>query len=358
MATYQPGSVVCGGRFRVLRVLAIGGMGSVYDVEDTALGRAYVLKTMHGELAGEDELRRQMRREARVLGHIDHPNIVRIFTAGVTDDLPFIVMEKLQGATLRDVLRTGASIPMRAAVRVAGDILLALDHVHELGIVHCDVKPENIFLAVEHDRIVPKLLDFGVVRVLTRGEATVKRGGTVRYASPEQVRGDAVGPRSDIYSLALVLYEMLAGKGPFHGVVGATHVAEAQLTQTPRRIAGVPSSLMTLLLSALAKDESVRPCDAFMFARALRDYEALLGHDDSLEKALAVTCLACEETTRRPANDTVVDLSCAISSDDLLTGFAGSRPTETPTAAEGAATGSFRRGAAEGPRAPLTRDTR
>jgi serine/threonine protein kinase len=326
---YAPGSVV-GGRFRVLRVLAIGGMGSVYDVEDVALGRSFVLKTLHVELATQGDLRRQMDREARVLGRVDHANIVRVFTAGVTaDDLPFIVMEKLEGASLREVLRTFGKPPMRATVRAVIDLLLALDHVHELGIVHCDVKPENIFLHQERSRVVPKLLDFGVVRVLARGEANARLGGTVRYASPEQLRGEAVTPRSDVYSMALVLYEMLAGRSAFHDVAGAD-VGEAQLTRTPPCIAGVPSGLMRMVLDALSKDATRRPHDAFSFARALKDVEGFLGDDKSLAHAVNVTRACVDETTRRRdsgdepthTNDTIVELPMAISNDDLLTRYA------------------------------------
>jgi eukaryotic-like serine/threonine-protein kinase len=328
MVHFAPGAVVCGGRFRVVRVLAIGGMGSVYDVEDTSVGRTFVLKTLHGELAAEGEMRRQMHREARVLGRIDHPNIVRIFTAGVTEnDLPYIVMEKLEGASLREVLRGGARVPRRAAVHATIELLLALEHVHEIGIIHCDVKPENIYLHADRRRIVPKLLDFGVVRVLSRGDAAVRRGGTMRYASPEQVRGDAVGPRSDVYAMALVLYEMLAGRSPFHDVMGQTRIAEAQLHRKPVPIAGVPPRLMGIVLRALEKEAQARPHDAFAFARELIDVEGLLGDERSLERAVALTRMNAEETTRRQEakkpdeHDTIVDLSSSVSSADLETSF-------------------------------------
>jgi serine/threonine protein kinase len=250
---------------------------------------------------------------------------VRVFTAGVTEtDLPYVVMEKLEGATLREVLRTGSKLPMRASVRTAIDLLDALDHIHELGIVHCDVKPENLYLHAERARVVPKLLDFGVVRILTRGEAESQRGGTVRYASPEQVRGEAVGPRSDVYSMALVLYEMLAGKSPLHDVVGQARIAEAQLERVPGPIGGVPSGLMSILDEALAKKPEDRPRDAFTFARSLRDVEGFLGDEKSLERAVALTRMKCDETTRKreSEHDTVVDLSCSVSGDDLLTGVA------------------------------------
>jgi serine/threonine protein kinase len=322
---FVPGDLVCGGRFRVLSVLAFGGMGDVYEVEDASIGRRFVLKTLHPELAADPELRRQMQREARVLGRIDHVNVVRVFTAGVTDDdppLPFIVMEKLEGATLRQVLRAGTRIPMRAAVRAVIDLLLALDHVHELGVVHCDLKPENVFFHRDRDGVTPKLLDFGVVRVLPRGEAAANLGGTLRYASPEQVRGEPVGPRSDVYSMALVLYEMIAGRSPFHDATGPSAVARAQLGRTPAPIAGVPSGLMRLLSRALAKDPELRPRDAFAFAHELRDVEPHLPGERTLDESVVAARAKCDEITRaRPdaQDDTVRDPTTMVSSGELLT---------------------------------------
>ncbi len=319
---FAPGQVVCGGRFRVVSVLACGGMGDVYEIEDVHIGRRFVLKTLQPELASDGDLRRQMQREARVLGRIDHVNVVRVFTAGVSDDamaLPFIVMEKLEGATLRQMLRAGSRMPHRAAVRTVIDLLLALDHVHELGVVHCDLKPENVFFHRDRDGITPKLLDFGVVRVLPRGEAAAKLGGTMRYASPEQIRGEAVGPRSDVYSMGLVLYEMLAGLSPFHDATGPSQIARAQLARTPPAIAGVPSGLMRLILRALAKEPVERPHDAFAFARELTDLEPHLAGERTLDASLIAARAKCDEITRASDDETVRDPTAFVSNVDLLT---------------------------------------
>ena len=325
---FEPGHVIAN-RFCIKQMLAFGGMGSVYEVEDITVGRAYVLKTLHGELGGDAELRRQMHQEARVLGRIDHVNVVRVFTAGVTDDeqnLPYIVMEKLEGASLRQILRAGGRIPVRAAVRAVVDLLHALDHVHEIGIVHCDLKPENIFFHADRHGVTPKLLDFGVVRVLPRGEANAKLGGTIRYASPEQIKGEGVGPRSDVYSMALVLYEMLAGVSPFHDATGTSAIVRAQLGRTPAPIAGLPASLMRLLQRALAKDPAARPRDAFAFARELKDVERTLeGPRDVDAKLLAARAKCDEETRVREEEDedaTVRELTTFVSDDDLETRYA------------------------------------
>jgi serine/threonine-protein kinase len=324
MPHFEPGHVIAQ-RFRIKSMLAFGGMGSVYEVEDITVGRAYVLKTLHGELGGDRELRRQMHQEARVLGRIDHVNIVRVFTAGVTDDeqaLPYIVMEKLEGASLRQILRAGGRIPIRAAVRAVVDLLHALDDVHEIGVVHCDLKPENIFFHKDRHGVTPKLLDFGVVRVLPRGEANAKLGGTLRYASPEQIQGEAVGPRSDVYSMALVLYEMLAGMSPFHDATGTSAIVRAQLCRTPPAIAGVPCGLMRLLHRALAKEPAERPRDAFAFARDLKDIERTLEGPRDIDATVLDARAKCDEQTRvkeRDADVTVRDLTTMVSDEELET---------------------------------------
>lgn len=329
---FEPGHVIAK-RFCIKQMLAFGGMGSVYEVEDITVGRAYVLKTLHGELGADRELRRQMQQEARVLGRIDHVNVVRVFTAGVTDDeqeLPYLVMEKLEGASLRQILRAGGRIPVRAAARAVVDLLHALDHVHEIGIVHCDLKPENIFFHADRHGVTPKLLDFGVVRVLPRGEANAKLGGTLRYASPEQIRGEGVGPRSDVYSMALVLYEMLAGVSPFHDATGTSAIVRAQLGRTPAPIAGLPSGLMRLLQRALSKDPAARPRDAFAFARELKDVERTLEGPRDIDGKLLEARAKCDEPTRVKEHETdatVREMTTMISDEDLETKFYATFPS-------------------------------
>jgi serine/threonine-protein kinase len=278
-------------------------------------------------------MRRLMMQEARVLGRIDHVNVVRVFTAGVTDDeqmLPYIVMEKLEGASLRQILRAGGRIPARAAVRAVIDLLHALDHVHEIGVVHCDLKPENVFFHKDRHGVTPKLLDFGVVRVLPRGEANAKLGGTLRYASPEQIKGEGVGPRSDVYSMALVLYEMLAGRSPFHDATGASAIVRAQLQRTPPAIAGLPSGLMRLLQRALSKEPAARPRDAFAFARELKDVERTLEGPREIEVKLLEARAKCDEQTRvkhEDADATVRDMTTMISDGDLETRYCAAFPS-------------------------------
>ena len=277
---FQPGDRVPGTVYQVHRLIGAGGMGTVYDVEDTTIGKRYVLKTLHPDLGDRQDLARRMTAEARTLARLHHPNLVEVFTAGVTGDelrLPFYVMERLDGQTLRFVLAKKGQIEPSHAYHIAIDLLDALDHAHDKGVVHRDVKPDNIFLhRTPTGMTVTKLLDFGIMSVLDSGKNGETGGrflGTLRYAAPEQLKGDKPTPKMDIYAAGLVLYEMLAGRGPFddetesHKIANAHVHREAPLVST---FVQVPRAVDALLRSALAKDPAERPTDAFTFAKHLR----------------------------------------------------------------------------------------
>jgi serine/threonine protein kinase len=278
-AQYAPGQQLAGTVYRVVRHLATGGMGSVYDVEDVTVGKRYVLKTLHPQLVSRHDLAKRMEAEARALARLQHPNIVDVVTAGMTTDnqrMPFYVMERLNGQNLRVVIEKKGSLKLRDCFLIAIDVLDALEHAHENSVIHRDVKPENIFIHRNGNGTnTTKLLDFGIMRLLDR-KASHTQGkfiGTLRYASPEQIFGGELGPATDIYSLGVVLYEMLAGRGPFDEIgdayaIGAAH---AQLPPPPiSRFTAVPPELEQLVMSALAKQPQDRPRDCFSFASALR----------------------------------------------------------------------------------------
>jgi serine/threonine-protein kinase len=283
---YQPGELVPGTIYQVHRVLGAGGMGTVYDVEDTTIGKRYVLKTLHPELGDRQDLARRMKAEARALARLHHPNIVDVVTAGVTGDdmrLPFYVMERLEGQSLRYVLQKKGALDLPLAYHIAIDLLDALDHAHSLGIVHRDVKPDNIFLHRQPNATtVTKLLDFGIMSVLDggRGETGGRFLGTLRYASPEQLTGQKPSPKMDLYAAGLVLFEMLAGRGPFDedddpAKVGAAHVhREAPLIS---RFVEVPDALVAIVRATLAKDPARRPQDAHALAAQVRALKKALG---------------------------------------------------------------------------------
>jgi serine/threonine-protein kinase len=293
--------------YRVVRHLATGGMGSVYEVEDTTVEKRYVLKTLHPNLVSREDLTVRMRDEARSLARLSHPNIVEVFTAGVTTDavpLPFYVMERLVGQNLRVALdKTGVLQPAHA-YRIAIDVADALEHAHERSLVHRDVKPENIFLHRHpNGTTTTKLLDFGIVRLLDRKESRThgKFIGTLRYASPEQIVGERLGPSSDLYSLGVVLFEMLCGRGPFDDAgdayaVGAAH-AKVPAPPLSRFAPGVAPGAARLVASALAKSPAERPRDALAFASELR---RLLHEEEATPRSATVVDLL---TSGAPATD-------------------------------------------------------
>jgi serine/threonine protein kinase len=275
---YAPAELIPGTVYRVLRPIASGGMGSVYEVEDTTVGKKYVLKTLLPALGDRQDLARRMAEEARVLARLAHPNIVEVITAGITGDdsrLPFYVMERLDGLNLRSLLEKKGALAPDRAIHIAGNLLDALGHAHDNGVIHRDVKPENIFLhRAQGGGTVTKLLDFGIMRMLDRGKETAGRFvGTLRYAAPEQLRGEKLGPTCDIYAAALVLYEMLAGRGPFDDEPDVHRAAAATLEKPAPPITTlvrVPEPLATLVMGALAKSPEDRPASAHAFAAALR----------------------------------------------------------------------------------------
>lgn len=304
-AQYKPGEQLAGTVYRVVRHLATGGMGSVYDVEDITVGKRYVLKTLHPQLVSRQDLAKRMQAEARTLAQLQHPNIVDVVTAGITTDaqrMPFYVMERLNGQNLRVVLEKKGSLELAHACRVAIDVADALEHAHENAVIHRDVKPENIFLHRNpNGTTTTKLLDFGIMRLLDR-KASHTQGkfiGTLRYASPEQIMGGDLGPATDIYSLGIVLYEMLCGRGPFDEIgdayaIGAAH---AQMPPPPlSAFATVPPVLERLVMQTIAKSPKERPRDCFSFAGELR--KLLREEEHAPRSATAVNVLSSIPETR------------------------------------------------------------
>jgi serine/threonine-protein kinase len=295
---YQPDEQVPGTVYRVVRRIGAGGMGTVYDVEDTTIGKRYVLKTLHAQLGAREDLARRMQNEARTLARLHHPNIVEVITAGVTADdlrLPYYVMERLNGQSVRVVLEKKGRLELAHAYHIGIDLLDALDHAHDKGVIHRDVKPDNIFLHRTSAGVtLTKLLDFGIVSVLDdAGRDTAGRFlGTLRYAAPEQLRGEKPTPKTDVYAAALVLYEIVAGRGPFDEEGDGHRIAAAHMSKAPPAVScfvAVPTELDALLLAALAKNPEARPRDAFSFAASLRNLKRVLTGPVSREATEART---------------------------------------------------------------------
>src|SRR6059058_6237198 len=246
-------------RYLILRKLGSGGMADVYLAEDKELGRRVALKLLNERHANDDQFVERFRREAQSAAGLNHPNIVSIFDRGQAEGTYYIAMEYLDGRTLKELLVRNGPTPIPIAIDYARQILGALAFAHRNGIVHRDIKPHNIVVGGD-GRL--KVTDFGIARSGTSQMTEVGSiVGTAQYLSPEQARGAPVDPRSDLYSLGIVLYEMLTGTVPFTGDT-PLEIAMKHLSTTPEppseRRPEVPHELDSVVLRALAKDPHER----------------------------------------------------------------------------------------------------
>jgi serine/threonine protein kinase len=274
---WADGERIDGTPYRVVALLGAGGMGAVYEVEHVELGRRQVLKSLLASLATRDDLIARMRTEWRALGRLSHPNVVDVVNAGVTSSgTPYFVMELLRGETLSARLRRRGGLPLGEAAAIARKVLLGLDAAHRIGIVHRDVKPANVFLTAAGD---VKVLDFGIAKILDDpGSKTTARGvtiGTPRYMAPEQAAGGAATARSDLYAAGLLLFEMLAGRGPFLGARDPGRLMLAHMNEAAPPLGSlvrVPGAVEALVARALAKAPDGRPADAASMAAELAPF--------------------------------------------------------------------------------------
>jgi serine/threonine protein kinase/beta-lactam-binding protein with PASTA domain len=258
------------GRYRVLGRLGVGGMATVYLAEDSSLGRKVALKVMAERYAEDGEFVERFRREAQAAARLNHPNIIAVYDRGEADGRPYIAMEYLQGRTLKQVIQAEGPLPPERAIAIAMQVLAGLRYAHEHGVVHRDVKPHNVLVG-DDGRI--KVTDFGIAHAgdpqMTEVGSIV---GTAQYLSPEQARGRSVGPQTDIYSLGVVLYEMLAGRVPFEGD-SSVAIAMQHVSDHPpplRSLAPeVPESLALVVAHAMLKDSTQRYGSAEEFAADL-----------------------------------------------------------------------------------------
>jgi eukaryotic-like serine/threonine-protein kinase len=279
------------GRYRLDAQIGAGGMSTVYRAFDTVLERQVAIKLMHRDIAADEDQLERFRREARAVAQLNHPHVVGVIDAGEAtpeDDggfgepvgMPYIVFEYVEGETLKDRIRRQRRLPVPEAVAYAIEIARALQAAHDRRIVHRDVKPQNVLIDEEGRA---KVTDFGIARSLTEEGLTADGRvlGTTDYVSPEQALGQDVGPQSDLYSLGIVLYEMLTGDVPFHGenqvAVAMKHVRE-ELPDVQLRRPEVSSALAAVVDRATAKDLDRRyETDAEL----IQDLEDVLGIEAS-----------------------------------------------------------------------------
>ena len=265
-----------GSNYRLERTLGQGGMGVVYLATDVALDRPVAVKVVHPELAVHNSIAQRFLAEARVIAKLRHPNIVAIHAAGETAGVFWYVMDYVPGETLRDRLNREGTIDPATARRILGEIAGALDAAGRQGVVHRDVKPENILIDAEGGRAL--LVDFGVARILQgagEGQSNITGQGvavgTPTYMSPEQASSDALDHRSDLYALGVVAYEMLTGQPPFRG--SPAQVASQQINVTPaplaRLVPQLPPAFAAAVMRSLAKSPSARYQSGAEFREAL-----------------------------------------------------------------------------------------
>ena len=286
-------------RYKVLEVIGTGAMATVYAAEDTRLGRKVALKILRPEQAQDDTFRARFKREAEAVASLNNPAIVAVYDTGSYNPsqdggesasseegtaIPYIVMEYVEGHTLRSILSRGGHLPVRDALGYSEQLLGALQYSHSMGIIHRDIKPANIMVLERTSEDIAKgqpgqikVMDFGISRAIEEaGEALTKANvvmGSARYMSPEQVSGKEVDARSDLYSAACVIYEMIAGHSPFDAEsnvdLAAKHLSDAPEPPSKFTPLEVPAGLDAIILKGLAKNPDERYQSAAEFAQAL-----------------------------------------------------------------------------------------
>src|SRR4051812_25872385 len=281
MAEVAEGTVV-DGRYRVRQRIGSGGMADVYLADDSQLGREVALKMLHRRFSRDREFVERFRREASAAAGLQHPNVVSVFDRGEFDGTYYIAMEYLPGRTLKEIIRDEAPIDQQRAIALTIQILQAAGFAHRRGVIHRDFKPHNVIVGPD-DRL--KVTDFGIARAgASEMTETGSIMGTAQYLSPEQAQGQRVGTASDLYSIGVILYELLAGRVPFSGE-SAVSIALKHVSEVPPRVRDlrpdVHPRLEQAVGRALLKDPAQRYASADEFIAALEQARGAIAAGDN-----------------------------------------------------------------------------
>jgi beta-lactam-binding protein with PASTA domain len=292
MADLSPGAIV-DNRYKVLSRLGAGGMADVFLAEDQQLGRKVALKLLHRRFSADPDFVERFRREAQAAAGLQHPNVVSVYDRGSFEDTYYIAMEYLPGRSLKQLIRQEAPLDPIRAIDITIQILKAARFAHRRGVIHRDLKPHNVII---DDADQAKVTDFGIARAgASDMTETGSIMGTAQYLSPEQAQGHAVSAGSDLYSVAVVLYEMLTGRVPFDGESAVTialkHVSEAPVPPTAINPA-VPPELEQVVMWALNKNPADRPTDADQFINALEAAKSVIQSGASGQRTASMAALA------------------------------------------------------------------
>jgi len=305
------------GEYVIRRLVGEGGMGRVYEAEERLSERKVALKVLRPELTRDEEGRRMFLSEMKILAHLEHENLVRSLASLEHEGQLVLVLEYLDGRTLRDTLTERGALPWTEAVHIASQVASALTVAHEQepAIVHRDLKPENI-MVLEGSSV--KVMDFGVAKVLENARATATQSvGTLQYMSPEQIDAKGVDTRTDLYALGLVLYEMLAGEAPFRSA-SPRELLNLQCTAAPPALdVEAPQGILDLVFRLLSKKPDERPASAREVVAALRPFKMdrkVKAEEDAQPvsaKSPPETRVEAKEETKPPRADTVALLQGA-----------------------------------------------
>ena len=269
---------ILGGRYELEERIGNGGMAEVYKAHDRLLSRTVAVKILHEAYKNDTEFIEKFHREAKAAAGMSHPNIVNIYDVGIEGDDHYIVMEYVPGSTLKKKIQDEAPLDIPTAVHIAKDIADGLAHAHANNIVHCDIKPHNILMTMDNRA---KIADFGIARAVTESTLTYSGSviGSVHYFSPEQARGIGITPKSDVYSLGIVLYEMLTARLPFNAEnpvsIAMKHIEEDPIPPTTYR-PQISPMLESIVMRAMSKNPETRP-SSFELVQELSNVEKTLG---------------------------------------------------------------------------------